>query len=148
MISSPPLPKCANWSRGCTGTRAEFDESMDETFPPGPPAYLEGQRAGALQQERKRAQKQERESANSARAEGRLGYQQIPNAGRMVRFKGGPPARNGGRNPRWDAAGPGVKGGKGQSGKGSRGKGGSPSAGGNGRYGHGQGRGGSEHSSY
>ena len=63
----------------------------------------------------------------------------------MVRFEGGPPARDGGRNPRWDEAGPGGKGGKSQGGKGSRGKGGSPSASGNGRYEHGQGCGGSGH---
>ena len=148
MIPSPSAPKRANWSRGCTGTRAEFDKPIEETFTPGPPAYLEGQRAGALQQERKRAQRQERDAANSAKAEGRLGYQQALNAGRMARFEGGPPARDGGRNLRWDAARPGGKSGKGQGGKGSRGKGGSLSASGNGRYGHGQGRGGSEHSSY
>ena len=86
MISSPSAPKCANWSRGSTGTRADFDEPMDETFTPRSPAFLEGQRVGALQQECNRSQKQERDVANSAKAEGRLGYQQAPNAGRIVRF--------------------------------------------------------------
>lgn len=146
MTPSPSAPKCANWSRGCTGTRADFDEPLDETSTPGSSAYLEGQRAGALQQERKHAQRQERDAANSAKAEGRLGYQQAPNAGRMVRFEGGAPARAGGRNLRWDAAGLSGKSGKGQGDKRSRDKGGSPSAGGSGRYG--QGRGGFGHSSY
>ena len=47
MTSSPSAPKCANWSRGCTGTRADFDAPMDETSTPESPAFLEGQRAGA-----------------------------------------------------------------------------------------------------
>ena len=88
----------ANWSRGCLGTRADFDELMDEAFTPGSPAHLEGQRVGALVQELKQNLKQERKAANSAKVEGRLGYQQAPNAGRSVRFEGGPPAHGGGRD--------------------------------------------------
>ena len=87
----------------------------------------------------------QRQERNLARTEGRLGYQQAPNAVRVVRFEEGPPARDDGRNLRWDAAGPGGRGGQG---KGSRGKGGGPSASSSGRYGHGQGHGGSELSSY
>ena len=63
--------------------------------------------------ERKHAQKQERAAASSVKAEGRLGYQQAPNAGRMVCFAGGAPARDDGRDLRWDAAGPSGKSGKG-----------------------------------
>ena len=65
------------------------------------------------------------------------GYQQAPGAGRVVRFEDGPPARDSGRNLRWDAAGLGGKGGKGKRG---RGRGGGQSASGNRQYGHGQGR--------
>ena len=109
MISSPSAPKCANWSRGRTVTRADIDEPVVEIFTPGSPDYLKGQRTGALGQERKQNQRQEREAAASARAEGRLGSQQAPNAGRIVRFEGGQLALDGGRNLRWDAAGPGGK---------------------------------------
>ena len=118
---------------------------MAETFTPGFPAYLDGQRVGALRHERKRNVQREREAARSARAEGRLGYQQAPNEGRMVRFEGGPPARDGGRSLRWDAAGPGGNGGYG---KGGRGRGGGHSANGYGRYWSGHGRGGSENPSF
>ena len=62
---------------------------------------------------RKHTQKQGRDAARSAQSEGRLGYQQAPNAGRMVCFAGGAPARDDGRDLRWDAAGPSGKSGKG-----------------------------------
>ena len=134
MTPAPSAPRCSNRSRGFKGTLADIDDPLKETFTPGPPAFIEGQRAGALQMERKRAQKQGRDAANSAKGEGRLGYQQAPNSGRVVRFAGDAPARDGGHNLRWDAGGPSGKGGKGAS----------LSAGGDGRFG--QGRGGFQHS--
>ena len=115
MISSPYAPKCSNWSRGCLGTLDDFDEPMDETCTPGFPAYLEGQRAGALCHARKHGVPQERDAAKSTRPEGRPSDQQAPGKNRMVRFESGAPARDGGRNPRWDVAGPSGKGGIGKS---------------------------------
>ena len=63
LISTPSAPKCSNWSRGCLGTRADFDAPMEGAFTPGLPAFLEGQRAGALSLERKQSQKQEHSAA-------------------------------------------------------------------------------------
>ena len=77
---------------------------MEETSPPGSLASLEGQRAGALNLERKQNKKWDHRAATSARTEGRLGYQEAPGGGRMVRFEDGPPARDGGRNTRSDEA--------------------------------------------
>ena len=57
-----------------------------------------------------------------------------------MRFEGGLPARDGGRSPLWDAAGPNGKGGNGRGGR-HRGGG----SGSYGRYGAGQGRSGPEH---
>ena len=133
MPSSPNAPRCANWSRGCLITRADFGEPMTETCTPGSPAYVEGQRIGALSHERKQNVQQELDAAKSTRPEGRFGNQQVLSERSMVRFEGGPPARDGGRNPRCDAAGPGGKGGGGKSGR-HRGGGG----GGYGRYGGGR----------
>ena len=107
MVPAPSTPKCANWARGCRGTRADFDAPIDNTYTPVPPVFLEGQRVGALELERKHYQKQERDAARSAQEAGSLGYQHAPGAGRMVRFagaSGGAPAR-GGRTSRWDAGG-------------------------------------------
>ena len=140
MIPSPPAPKCANRSRGYLGTRTDFDEPMDETCTPGSPAYIECQRIGTLSHERKHNAQQERDAAKSTRPEGRFGNQHTSSERRMVHLEGGTPARNGGRNPRWDAAGPGGKGG---SEKGGRSRGGGAAS--YGRYGGGQGRSGSEH---
>ena len=116
---------------------------MNETCNPGSPAYLEGQRIGALSHERKHNAQQERDAAKSARPKGRSGNQQAPSERRMAHFEGGPPARDGGPNRCWDAAGPGGKGG---SGNGRRSRSGGATS--YGRYGSGQGRGGSEHPPY
>ena len=117
MISSPNAPKSSNWLRGGLGTLDDLDEPMDETCTPGSPAYLEGQRVGALSHARKHGVPQERDAAKSIRPEGRPGDQQAPGENRMVRFESGAPARDGGRNPRWDAAGPSGKSGNGKSGR-------------------------------
>ena len=89
---------------------------MAETYTPGSPAYLEGQRAGALGLERKHNVQQERDAARTARPEGRSSNQQASSERRIANFEGGPPARDGGRNPCWDAARPGGKGGSGRGG--------------------------------
>ena len=108
---------------------------MGDTFTLGSPVFFEGQRAGALQMERKHTQKQQRHAASPARAAGRLGSQHTPGAGCMVRFAGGAPAGYGDRTPSWGAGEPSGKGGKGTG----------ASAGGGGRFG--QERGGFQHSS-
>ena len=59
---------------------------MEDAFTPGSPAFLEGQRAGAVTLERKHNQKQECDAARAAQADNRLGYQQSPASGRMARF--------------------------------------------------------------
>ena len=46
MTPAPSAPRCANWPRGCTGTRTDFDAPLDETSTTGSPAVLEGQRVG------------------------------------------------------------------------------------------------------
>ena len=73
VISSPSALKYANWSRGCLGTRDDFDEPMAETCTPGAPAYLQGQCIGVLGHERKQDVQQGRETAKSARPERRSG---------------------------------------------------------------------------
>ena len=79
---------------------------------PGSPAYLEGRRVGALSHARKHGVPQERDAAKSTRPEGQLSDQQASGENRVVRFESGAPARDGGRNTRWDAAGLSGNGGK------------------------------------
>ena len=94
MVSGPSSPRCANCALGRKGTRANLSPAMEDTFTPGSPAFLEGQRAGVLSLERKHILKEKRDAARAAQAEGHLGYQLA--AGRMVRFAGAP----GGAPPR------------------------------------------------
>ena len=86
IIPGPSVPRCANWARGCKSTCANMGPAHESTFTPGPPASLESQCVGALALKRKPNQKQERDSASGAQAEGRLGYQPASAAGRMARF--------------------------------------------------------------
>ena len=84
MVFSSSAPKWVSSSRGCLGTRADFDEPTAETFTPGSPAYLEGQRAEALGHGRRHSVQQEREAAWSARLEGRSSNQQAPSENRIL----------------------------------------------------------------
>ena len=109
---------------------------MVDTFTPGSPAYLEGHRVGALSHARKHGLPPGRDATKPPGSGGRFGGQQTSGENRMATFERDLPARDGGRGPRWDAAGPSGKGGHGKSG---RHRGGSASYG---RHGGGQGRGG------